>query len=250
MKQKLSLVLASSVLALSATFYSLASASEKELIPVNSGEISGYVYLNGEPIKENTTVYATENNQEELIEKYGLEKPSESAKLVSIQIVNNEFDNPRDPVKEQDDSISPQNIWGFKLVNSPTQSVDGWTEIARGKYFCNKPKTQSCNGVEISIAANESVSVEVQTSLSIGVKEFVAAEFGRTLNEQMGVSTSVMVPMNVPGGKTGIGVGYPIYKSTYGQVYQKGLFVDTLLGGATYLEPKPSSIAVTSWIQG
>lgn len=116
MKKKLSLVLASSVLALSATFYSLASASEKELIPVNSGEISGYVYLNGEPIKENTTVYATENNQEELIEKYGLEKPSESAKLVSIQIVNNESDYPRDPVKEQDDSISPQNIWGFKLV--------------------------------------------------------------------------------------------------------------------------------------
>lgn len=249
LKQKLFLVLAS-VMALSVSFYSLASASETEIVPVDTGKSTGYVYLNGEALKDNTTVYASEENQEELVEKYGLEKPSPSAKLVSIQIVNNETTPPPTLPKENSEQITPQNIWGFKVVKGAAQYIDGWNEIARAKYFCTKASSQQCKGVELSVSANQSVSVEVQTSLSIGIKEIVAAEFGRSVNDTVGVSTSVMVPMNVPGGKTGIAVGYPIYKSTFCSVYEKGIFSDTYLGGASFLEPSPTSIAVTSWIQG
>lgn len=246
MRKKLSFVLAS-VLVVSFSFYSFASASEKEVLPASGGNNpDGYVYLNGAPIKENTVIYANEENQEELVEKYGLEKPSPDAKLVSIQIVNNEDDSIELP-KEESKSINPQAIFGYRIVKGPTQSIDGWTEIARAKYFCNKPSTQQCKGIEITVSANESVSVEVQTSLSIGVQEVVAAEFGYSLGQSIGVSTSVMVPMDIQGGKTGIAVGYPIYNSTFCEVYEKGILNDKYLGGATFLKPKPSSIAVTSW---
>lgn len=250
LKKKLSLMLAS-VMALSVSLYSLASASETEIVPMNADKIeSGYVYLNGEPLKENTTVYATEENQEELVEKYGLEKPSESAKLVSIQIVNNEPSSRPVLPSENEDMVTPQNILGYKVVKGPLQYIDGWSEIARAKYFCSKAASQECKGVTLSVSANQSVAVEVQSSLSVGIKDIVAAEFGRSVTDSIGVSTSVLVPMNVPGGKTGIAVGYPIYKSIYCQVYSKGIFSDTYLGGATFLEPSPTSIAVTSWVQG
>lgn len=157
-------------------------------------------------------------------------------------------------MKEQNgDSVSPNGLFDdFKLVKHSPQFVDGWTEIARAKHFCTKAKAQTCNGVELTVSVNESVSVEVQSSLSIGIKEFVAAEFGHTLGESVGVSTSVMVPMNIPGQKTGILVAYPVYKSTFCQVYQKGgwFSCDKWLGGASFLEPSKSSIVTMDWIQG
>lgn len=253
MKKKLSLVIAS-VMALSLSFYSLASATETVVIPADTGKFSNEVYLNGQPIKENTVIYANDENQEDLVEKYGLEKPSPSAKLVSIQIVNNDVDatQPKSILpKDDNDYVSPSSeIFGFKIVKGATQNVDGWTEVARAKYFCSKAIGLTCAGVQLSVTANESVSVQVQSSLTVGANKAVAAEFGRTVGESIGVSTIVNVPIDVPGGKTGIAVGYPIYKSTFCSVYGKGIFSDTFLGGATYLEPKPSSIAVTSWIQG
>lgn len=250
MKKKFSLMLAS-IMALSVSVYSFASASETQVIPVDSGKIeSGYVYLNGVPIKENEVIEVTEENQDEIISKYGIEKPSEGAKLQTIRVVNTDPRGSREFLQEDNESVNPQNIFGFKLTKGTPQYIDGWTEIARAKHFCTKAKGQSCNGVEITVSANENVAVEVQTSLSVGVKEFVAAEFGRSLNESVGVSTSVMVPMNIPGQKTGIVVGYPVYKSTFCQVYQKGIFGDTYLGGASMLEPSKSSIVTMDWIQG
>ncbi|CAM3222695.1 hypothetical protein HP548_23675 [Paenibacillus taichungensis] len=238
-------------MAISVYVYSLASASETQIVPVDSGKVeSGYVYLNGVPIKENEVIEVNEANQDEIIAKYGIEKPSEGAQLKTIRVVNNDPRGAREFLQENNDTVNPQNIWGFKLTKGTPQFIDGWTEIARGKHFCTKPKGQSCNRVEISVSANESVAVEVQSSLSVGVKEFVAAEFGRSLNETGGVSTSVMVPMDIPGQKTGIVIGYPIYKSTFCQVYQKGIFSDTYLGGASMLEPSKSSIVTMDWIQG
>ncbi|WP_179087855.1 hypothetical protein [Paenibacillus amylolyticus] len=220
---------------------------------MDSGKIeSGYVYLSGVPIKENEVIEVNEENQDEIIAKYGIEKPSEGAKLQTIRVVNSDPRGSREFLQEDNsDSVSPQNLLGYKIEKQSPQFVDGWTEIARGKHFCTKPKGQTCNNVTILVAANETVSVEVQSSLSVGIKEYVAAEFGRTLGETVGVTTTVSVPMNIPGQKSGIVVAYPVYKSTFCQVYQKNLlWGDKYLGGATMLEPNKSSIVTMDWIQG
>lgn len=81
------------IVALSVSVYSFASASpETQVVPIDSGKIeSGYVYLNGVPVKENEVIEVNEENQEnqdEIIAKYGIGKPSEGAKLQSIRVVN------------------------------------------------------------------------------------------------------------------------------------------------------------------
>ncbi|WP_028593270.1 hypothetical protein [Paenibacillus assamensis] len=248
MKKRIFLIFAALTLVLT----SLVSAAPSTTIveAEHQERNSNVVYLNGQPVNVNDTIIATPNNQEQLVEKYGLQKPSADAQLVSIRIVHN--DSPSSLPNEQsaEKNNAPMSLLGYRMVKNSPQLVDGWQEIARGKYFCNRPKTQTCDNIQIDVNANQSVTTSINTSFGVGYDDVISAEFGVSVGHTVGVATTVKAyAPPIPGGRTFIAVGYPIYQSTFFTLYKKGIFSDTLLGTGTFLLPQPSSIAVTDWIQ-
>ncbi|AYB40991.1 hypothetical protein [Brevibacillus laterosporus] len=205
------------------------------------------IYLNEQPVKTNEVIYATPENQEELVKKYGLEKPSETAKLRSIRVI----DTPSEMEQQQENEHKNKALafGGYRFEKEKAKNVDGSDEIARGKYFCNK-KSGSCKA-EIALSANEDVSVELNATFGASYNDMVSAEFGYSVGSTVGVSTTVNVlNESIPAKKTWIVVGYPVYKATFFKLYDDSIFGSKYIGSGTFMVPKRSSLAVTDWIQG
>ncbi|MDN9010907.1 hypothetical protein [Brevibacillus laterosporus] len=206
-----------------------------------------FVYLNEQPVKTNEVIYATPENQEELVKKYGLEKPSETAKLQSIRVI----DTPSEMEQKQENEHKNKALafGGYRFKKDSSKNVDGSDEIARGKYFCNK-KSGSCKA-EIALSANEDVSVELNATFGASYNDVISAEFGYSVGSTVDVSTTVNVQNeSIPAKKTWIVVGYPVYKSTFFKLYDDSIFGSRYIGSGTFMVPKRSSLAVTDWIQG
>lgn len=205
----------------------------------------GVVYLNEHPVKVNEVIYATPENQEELVKKYGLKKPSATAKLRSIRVIDKPSE---DDEKQKNEDKTKASALGYRFEKDLPQNIDGSEEIARGKYFCNKTKG-SCKA-EIALSANESVKVELHATFGATYNDEVSAEFGYSVGDTVGVSTTVNVQNDtIPAKKTWIVVGYPVYKATFFKFYYDGIWGSDDLGSGTYMLPKKSSLAVTDWIQ-
>ncbi|MBG9799476.1 hypothetical protein O0555_09020 [Brevibacillus laterosporus] len=205
------------------------------------------IYLNEQPVKTNEVIYATPENQEELVKKYGLEKPSETAKLRSIRVI----DTPSEMEQNQENEHKNKTLalGGYRFEKEKAKNVDGSDEIARGKYFCNK-KSGSCKAA-IALSANEDVSVELNATFGASYNDMVSAEFGYSVGSTVGVSTTVNVQNeSIPAKKTWIVVGYPVYKATFFKLYDDSIFGSKYIGSGTFMVPKRSSLAVTDWIQG
>ncbi|QDX91368.1 hypothetical protein EEL30_02635 [Brevibacillus laterosporus] len=206
------------------------------------------VYLNKQPVQTNEVIYATPENQEELVKKYGLEKPSETAKLRSIRVI----DTPSEMEQKQENENKNKaalDLRKYRFEKEKAKNVDGSDEIARGKYFCNK-KSGSCKA-EIALSANEDVSVELNAAFGASFNDIVSAEFGYSVGSTVGVSTTVNVQNeSIPAKKTWIVVGCPVYKATFFKLYEDSIFSSRYVGSGTFMVPKRSSLAVTDWIQG
>ncbi|TPG69756.1 hypothetical protein EEL32_04905 [Brevibacillus laterosporus] len=206
------------------------------------------VYLNEQPVQTNEVIYATPENQEELVKKYGLEKPSETAKLRSIRVI----DTPSEMEQKQENENKNKAALDFgkyRFEKEKAKNVDGSDEVARGKYFCNK-KSGSCKA-EIALSANEDISVELNATFGASFNDIVSAEFGYSVGRTVGVSTTVNVQNeSIPAKKTWIVVGYPVYKATFFKLYEDSIFSSRYVGSGTFMVPKRSSLAVTDWIQG
>ncbi|WP_301994260.1 hypothetical protein [Brevibacillus laterosporus] len=74
--------------------------------------------------------------KKKLVKKYGLEKPSETAKLRSIRVI----DTPSEMEQKQQNEHKNKALafGGYRFEKDSSKNVDGSDEIARQKYFCNK----------------------------------------------------------------------------------------------------------------
>lgn len=234
---------------LSSSLVSAQGSPTKELPPTsNIKEIDGYVSLNGQLLKSNEVIYATEENQDELINKFNLSKPTETAKLLSIRVVINS-DNTLNESNTNNELIAPFGLFGYRLVQKSVDRVHGSTIIGSGEYHCATWRPAPCTDIKVDVSVNEQVSTEVSTSFGLGFKDIISAEYGYTSGQSVGVSTTVTASAPpIPVGKTYMAAGYAVYNAHFFHFYEKGLFSDTLLGTGTFLEPT-NSVIVTDWIK-
>ncbi|AFC28382.1 hypothetical protein PM3016_1457 [Paenibacillus mucilaginosus 3016] len=188
------------------------------------------------------TIKATPENENDLIKKFNLKKPSPNAQLKSIRIM------PATVTPPTKSGISPNfQINGYIFEETGRGTLTGSDVIAETRYFCSK--VPSCKG-ESQLQANSSVAHQFSSTVEAALTPIISAAVGYSVTGSTGMSATLVVQEeSIPTNKTWIVQGYAVHNYITFNFYKEFIGFKTKLGSGTTTKPIANRIAAVDWIQ-